>query len=566
MVFKTTPQFFGDKLHTYTIVDAINDNNVLPFRIDYVNTVKEKEGVKDVKVKAIDAERATASPQRISNIVSYILEHFNQKTKRNDGHYQFNQLQNVQEVASAKVRGSVAEIKEKVRLTGFNSIFAVASIEVAKAYYNEFKRQMEANPEKELKIGLIYSYGANDDTDILEEENPEDTSGLDKSSRDFLDMTIKDYNKMFATNYDTSADKFQNYYKDVSQRMKNRQLDLLIVVNMFLTGFDATTLNTLWVDKNLKYHGLIQAFSRTNRILNSIKTFGNIVCFRDLQEETEKAIALFGDKEAGGIVLLKNYEDYYYGYDDNKGHHKGYAEIINELKEKYPIGEQIVGEEAQKMFIKLFGNLLRVRNILTAFDQFAGDKLLSDRDLQDYSGTYQDIHDEWTKRSKSDKENINEDVVFEMELIKQVEINIDYILLLIAKYHKGHCNDKEILIDIQKAIGSSPELRSKKELIESFINNINADTKIDEYWKNFVTEQKETDLNTIIEAENLKPEETKKYIENSFRDGMLKTTGTDIDKILPPVRRFGGASNSRQEKKSSLIEKLTAFFNKYMGL
>ncbi len=565
-VFKTTPQFFGDKLHTYTIVDAINDNNVLPFRIDYVNTVKEKDNLKDKQVRAIDIEKAMASDKRISNIVSYILEHFNQKTNRFDGHYQFNQLQNVKDVACAKVRGSVAEIKEKVRLTGFNSIFAVASIEVAKKYYNEFKRQMEANPEKALKIGLIYSYGANEDTDILEEENPEDTSGLDKSSRDFLDMAIKDYNEMFATSYDTSADKFQNYYKDVSQRMKNRQLDLLIVVNMFLTGFDATTLNTLWVDKNLKYHGLIQAFSRTNRILNSVKTFGNIVCFRDLQEETQKAIALFGDKEAGGIVLLKNYEDYYFGYNDNKGHHKGYVEIISELQEKFPLGQQIIGEKALKIFVALFGELLRVRNILSAFDQFEGDNKISQRDLQDYQSIYIDFYHELNKRAKADKENINDDVVFEMELIKQVEINIDYILLLVEKYHKGNCNDKEILIDIQKAIGSSPQLRSKKELIEAFIDNINAQTQVDEDWKKFVTAQKETDLKTIIEEENLKPEAAKKYIENSFRDGMLKTTGTDIDKILPPVRRFGGGLNNRQEKKYSIIEKLTKFFNKYIGL
>lgn len=576
-VFKTTPQFFGGEpneegrkvlpLHTYTIVNAINDNNVLPFRIDYVNTVKEKEDLKDEKVRAIDIEKAMASPQRVHNIVEYILEHFNQKTKRNDGHYNFNQLQNVQDVASAKVRGSVAEIKEKVRLTGFNSIFAVANIEVAKAYYNEFKQQMKEHPEKELKIGLIYSFGANDDTDILEEENPEDTSGLDKSSRDFLDMTIKDYNQMFNTNYDTSADKFQNYYKDVSQRMKNRQLDLLIVVNMFLTGFDATTLNTLWVDKNLRYHGLIQAFSRTNRILNSVKTFGNIVCFRDLQEETEKAISLFGDEKAGGIVLLKNYEDYYYGYiDDNGRRHEGYEQIIEKLEEDFPLGQQIVGEEAQKEFVRLFGSLLRVRNILSAFDQFAGDTLISERDLQDYQSNYIDLYHELNKHDKGRKEDITNDVEFEMELIKQVEINIDYILMLVAKYHRSHCTDKEILIDIQKAIGSSPELRSKKELIESFINNINADTNVDDDWKVFVSGQKEADLDNIIEEEHLKPEETKKFIANSFRDGMLKTSGTDIDKILPPVRRFGGGGNNRQEKKQGIIEKLSSFFEKYLGL
>ena len=369
---------------------------------------------------------------------------------------------------------------------------------------------------------------------------------------------------MFGTTYDTSADKFQNYYKDVSLRMKNRELDLLIVVNMFLTGFDATTLNTLWVDKNLKYHGLIQAFSRTNRILNSVKTYGNIVCFRDLQQETEDAIALFGNKDAGGIVLLKRYEDYYYGYDDEKGHHAGYAEIIALMKEKFPLGVEIQGEDAKKEFVNLFGSLLRVRNILTAFDQFEGDNQITDRDLQDYQSNYLDIYHELNNRDNRDKENINDDIVFEMELIKQVEINIDYILMLVAKYQGK--KDKEILIDINKAIGSSPELRSKKELIENFISNINVDTKVDEDWKKYVEEQKESDLNNLITEENLKPEETRKFIDNSFRDGILKTSGTDIDSILPPTRRFGGGANNRQVKKQSIIEKLTKFFEKYFGL
>ena len=561
---KTTPQAFGDKLHTYTIVDAINDGNVLPFRIDYVNTVKEKEGVKDEKVRAIDVEKAMASPKRISNIVHYILEHFNQKTKRNERAYTFSKLTNIKDVASARDRNSVEEVKQKTRLTGFNSIFAVASIDRAKDYYVEFKKQMAENPLNNLKVGLIYSFGANEDTDILEEENPEDTSGLDKSSRDFLDMAIKDYNEMFNTTYDTSAEKFQNYYKDVSLRMKNRELDLLIVVNMFLTGFDATTLNTLWIDKNLKYHGLIQAFSRTNRILNSVKTYGNIVCFRDLQQETEDAIALFGNKDACGIVLLKKYEDYYYGYNDEKGHHAGYAEIIALLKEKFPLGVEIQGEDAKKEFVNLFGSLLRVRNILTAFDRFEGDNQIPDRDLQDYQSNYLDIYHELNNRDNRDKENINDDIVFEMELIKQVEINIDYILMLVAKYQGN--KDKEILIDINKAIGSSPELRSKKELIENFISNINVDTIVDEDWKKYVEEQKESDLINLIEEENLKPEETRRFIDNSFRDGVLKTTGTDIDGILPPVRRFGSGTNNRQIKKQNIIEKLSEFFEKYLGL
>lgn len=566
---KTTPQAFGEKLHTYTIVDAINDSNVLPFRIDYVNTVKEKEGVKDTQVRAIDIEKAMASPQRISNIVSYILEHFNQKTKRTDKAYTFNQLKNIQEVASAKDRGSVDEIKQKTRLTGFNSMFAVASIDVAKLYYNEFKRQMQEHPELALRVGIIYSFGVNEDTDfdILEEENPEDTSGLDQSSRDFLDEAIKDYNDMFATNYDTSSDKFQNYYKDVSLRMKNRELDLLIVVNMFLTGFDATTLNTLWVDKNLKYHGLIQAFSRTNRILNSVKTFGNIVCFRDLQTATEEAIALFGDKEASGIVLLKSYNDYYNGYTDDKGvHHAGYVELIEQLHDKFPLGEAITGEDNQKEFIKLFGAILRVRNILNSFDDFIGDTQISDRDLQDYQSKYVDLYQELRGKDKADKENINNDIEFEMELIKQVEVNIDYILMLVIKYHKSNCTDKEILADINRAICSSPQLRSKKELIENFITTINTQSKVDDDWKKFVTEQKEADLSSIIEEENLKPEETKKFIDNSFRDGVIKTSGTDLDRLLPPMGLFGDAGKKRQAKKQSIIEKLSKFFEKYLGL
>ena len=315
----TTEQTFGDQLHTYTIVDAINDKNVLPFRVDYIKTMDVEPDIDDKDVWDIDREKAFMAPERIELVTKYILEHFDQKTYRGDKSYAFNVLTNISEVASAK-NGAVEEIKQKQRVSGFNSIFAVASVPMAKLYYAEFKRQMEADPTKKLRIATIYSYGANEEeTDgILDEENPEDTSALDQSSRDFLEAAIRDYNEMFHTNYSTDGDKFQNYYKDVSLRMKNKELDMLIVINMFLTGFDATTLNTLWVDKNLKMHGLIQAFSRTNRILNSIKTFGNIVCFRNLQRRVDDAISLFGDKNASGIVLLKSFKDYYYGYTDAK--------------------------------------------------------------------------------------------------------------------------------------------------------------------------------------------------------------------------------------------------------
>ena len=577
LIQKTTPQVFGgepDKdgnkvlpLHTYTIVDAINDGNVLPFRIDYVNTMKMKENVQDKDISAIDRERAMLAPERIKEVTKYILEHFDQKTRRDARAYEFNKLTNIQDVASDKLRNKVKEIKNRVRLTGFNSIFAVASVDMAKAYYEEFQNQMKDG--KQIRVATIYSFGVNEDTEdgILAEENPEDTSNLDESSRDFLDKAIEDYNKMFSTNYDTSSEKFQNYYKDVSLRMKNREIDLLIVVNMFLTGFDATTLNTLWVDKNLKYHGLIQAFSRTNRILNSIKTYGNIVCFRDLEERTREAIALFGDKNAGSIVLLRTFGEYYNGYDDEKGkHHKGYVELIAELNEKFPLGTPIVGEQNEKDFISLFGAILKMRNILTSFDEFEGKSIISDRDLQDHQSNYLDLYNKWRRVGTAEKENINDDIVFELELVKQVEVNIDYILILVSKYHAGNCEDKEILVDINKAINASTQLRSKKELIESFIETINTSTKVEDDWSKFVNEQKEADLTAIMNEENLKPAETRKFIDNSFRDGELRTSGTAIDKILPPMPLFGASGNNRQTKKKTIVEKLSKFFEKYLGL
>ncbi len=540
---RTTEQAFGAKLHTYTIVDAINDGNVLPFRIDYINTIKQKDNKKDKQVSAIDTEEALASQERISEVVKYILEHFDQKTMRN----------------------SYYSLKGQ-RVNGFNSMFAVSSIPVCKKYYLELKKQI-AEQHRELTIATIFSFAANeaDTADGILDDESFDTDGLDQTSRDFLDMAIKDYNKIFKTNFDTSSKGFQDYYKDLSDKVKKREVDLLIVVNMFLTGFDATTLNTLWVDKNLKMHGLIQAFSRTNRILNSVKTFGNIVCFRDLEEATNDAIALFGDKDANGIVLLKSYEDYYYGCVDDKGREqKGYEERIAELLQKYPLGQAIIGEQDKKDFIVLFGNILRLRNILSAFDRFAGNEILSPIDFQDYTGTYHDVYDEIKPKSGS-KDSIMDDVVFEMELVKQVEVNIDYILMLVAKYHDGNCEDKEILVAIDKAIKSSLQLRSKKELIENFIATINTSTDVNADWQRFVREHRETDIQTLITEEKLKSEETRKFVENAFRDGVLKTTGTDVDRLMPPVSRFGGGG-SRDKKKQTVIEKLKGFFEKYFGL
>lgn len=567
MRLKTTQQAFGDKLHTYTIVDAINDENVLPFRIDYVNTIKEKEGILDQQISAIDREKAMASPERISQVVKYILEHFDQKTKRSS-YYSFRVLDDIHKVASARKGAQVSEHKTEQKLNGFNAMFAVASIPMAKAYYNEFKRQQAELPETQrLKIATIYSYGANEEEidGILAEENPESTTQLDQQSRDFLEGAIRDYNQMFSTNYDTSSDKFQNYYKDLSLRMKNRQVDLLIVVNMFLTGFDATTLNTLFVDKNLKQHGLIQAFSRTNRILNSVKTFGNIVCFRDLQQATDDAIALFGDKDASSIVVLRDFLSYYDGYDTEKGKHcYGYKELVEQLQNEFPEGQTILGEDAERRFVALFGSLLKSINILSAFDQFEGRQIITDRQLQDYQSNYLDLQEKWRRRRPGDKENINDDLVFETELIRQVEINIDYILLLVQKYHDSNCTNKEILVNISKAIGSSIQLRSKKELIENFIGSVNADTDVEKSWKDFVRRRKDEDLKEIIDSEHLKPQETRTFIDNSFRDGQVRTTGTDIDRILPPMSRFGGGN--RQEKKKSVIDKIQAFFDRYFGL
>lgn len=563
---RTTAQAFGDQLHTYTIVNAINDKNVLPFRIEYVRTVKEKEEIENSMVWDIAREEALADKRRIANIVAYILQHFNQKTKRTAKSYEFHAVTNIGEVASAGRRNKVEEVKQRTRLTGFNSIFAVSSIDTAKMYYAEFKRQMAELPsDRRLKVATIYSFGVNEDSDdFIMDENPEDTSGLDQSSRDFLESAIEDYNAMFATSYDTSSDKFQNYYKDVSLRMKNRELDLLIVVNMFLTGFDATTLNTLWVDKNLRMHGLLQAYSRTNRILNSIKTFGNIVCFRNLEKATNESIALFGDKEAAGIVLLKTFDEYYNGYTQNDKEVRGYADLVSELQMKYPAGEQIVGEQNKKSFVRLYGAILKLRNILSTFDAFAGREILTERDVQDYHSAYIDLYNEF-RPQKHEAEQINEDLVFEMELIKQIEVNIDYILSLIRKYHEEHLQDKEIIVTIRRAIDSSVDLRNKKELIERFIESLTPESEVDEDWLAYVEEQRRAELDRIIVDENLNSEEAYKFMDNAFRDGFVQTTGTAITKVLPPVSRFT-PTGDRTKKRETVIEKLTAFFNRFWDI
>lgn len=533
---RTTEQTFGDKLHTYTIVDAINDKNVLPFRIDYINTVKAAPKIRDKQVPSIDTERALLAPERIRQVVQYIREHFDQKTKRS---------------TSYRHNGK--------RIMGFNSLFATASIDAAKRFYAEFaEQQRDIAPKERLKVGLIYSFAANEATEdgLLDEEEFE-TEHLDQTSRDFLEDVIADYNAMFATSFDTSTEKFQNYYKDLSQRLKSRELDLVIVVNMFLTGFDATTLNTLWVDKPLRAHGLIQAFSRTNRILNSVKSYGNIVSFRNLERETNDALALFGNKDAKGIVLLKPFGEYF----------TEYKQRVDELLARFPLGTAIIGESAQKDFIALFGAILRLRNILTAFDDFSSADILSTREMQDFQSVYLNLYAEFRSATEADKEAINDDVVFEIELIKQVEINVDYILLLVEQFLKTKSGkeDKEIRATIDRAVNASPSLRNKKDLIDQFIDSVSATSAVDKEWAGFISARRSAELETIAADEGLDVNATRTFMDHAFRDGAIPTSGTAITKILPAVSRFA-IGNGHAAKKQTVIQKLTRYFERFFGL
>ncbi len=536
---KTTEQLFGERLHAYTIVDAIRDRNVLPFRIDTVNTLRLRPGRPDKQVAAIDLEGALLAPERIGGVVDYILEHFDQKTKR----------------------GHAYRLGDR-RVDGFNALFAVASIDAAKRYYAAFRERL-AQTGRPLRVATIFSWCPNEE----EPDEDFDAEGLDASSRDFLEHAIADYNAAFGTAFDTSPEKFQNYYKDVSRRMKTRELDLLIVVNMFLTGFDATTLNTLWVDKPLRLHGLIQAFSRTNRILNDVKTFGNIVTFRDLKAETDEALALFGDREARGVVLLRPYADYLNGYDDEDGtHHPGCRELAGTLYARFPPGAPIVGEEAQRAFVQTFGALLRLRNILTAFDAFAQDDPIPARDLQDWQSVYIDLWQARRKNAKADKEDVRDDLVFEMELVRQEELGLDAILALVDKLRAAHGADRQTHAEaIVRAVGASPRLRSKRALIEAFIQSLNARTPTGEAWRTFVRARYQSDLDALIAAEGLRPEATRAFMDNALRDDRLRTTGTDLDALLPPLSLFA-AGSPRAAKSEAVIGRLAGLFERFRGL
>lgn len=535
---RTTEQAFGDKLHTYTIVDAIRDENVLPFRVDYIQTIRERDQYEDQKVYDIYREGAYKAAARVDLVTNYILDHFSQKTKRSHG-YSF----------------------KGTRVMGFNSILATASIDMAKVYYTAFKRIQEERGGERLKVAIIYSFGPNeaDDGCGLPDESF-DVESLDTPSRDFLADAISDYNAMFSTSFDTSSQGFQNYYKDLSDRMKKRQVDLTIVVNMFLTGFDATTLNTLWVDKDLRDHGLIQAFSRTNRILNSVKTYGNIVCFRNLEDRVNHAISLFGDKEAGGVVLLKPYAEYL----------GEYRERLAQLREQFPLeavlnGNALLGEEAEKAFVRLFGVILRLRNILTAFDDFAADDTLSPRDEQDYRSVYTGLYQKWRKQ-KEDATIINDDLVFEVELLKQVDINIDYVLMLVQKYHDSNCTDKMIIGDIERAIGASYELRNKKDLIEAFIDSLDSSNDITADWEKYLAEAKERELSAIIEEEALDDAATREFMANAFADGGVPESGTEVASLMTKKPSRFAPANAYADMKARVLDRLKGFFDRFNGL
>ena len=586
---RTTAQVFGgeiDKngqhtapLHSYTIINAIRDKNVLKFKVDYERTMRMRSDADTKLVWGIDKEEALHAPERVKLIVQYILDNFYDKTKQG-GLYGMSHVKNIKELASKRGKKVEAVRTQRLQTRGFNSILAVDSVEMAIKYYDEFKRQMrDLPPSEQRRVATIFSFSANEaevDTGTLEDENPEGVSGLDSSSRDALERAIADYNEMFGTNYSTDSEKFQSYYKDVSLRMKDKQIDILIVVGMFLTGFDAVTLNTLWVDKNLKMHGLLQAFSRTNRILNAVKDCGNIVCFRNLEEQTNESLALFGDTDPKGVILMRTFDEYYYGYESTKKngqqeHVPGYKELIDELLERFPLSDVpgLMLEKDIHDFILLMGNVLRAHNLLTSFDDFSLEKqIVAPLDLQDYVGWYRKHYEDYRRghTEKGENESIKDDIVFEMELVKQVTVGIDFILALIVEY-KNKGGDYEIRVRIQKALESDPDLHDKRELVERFIDSQVADGEdVQEKFYEYVAEQSREELNTIIDEEKLNAQETRAFMDKAFSDGYVNGNGTAITRILPPMPIFGAGAKKRAEKKKIVLERLQAFFKKFSEL
>lgn len=546
---KTTKDIFGDELHTYTIIDAINDKNVLPFKVDYTSTVKDNENITDEKVEAIDIQAVLEDPKRISNIVDYIIKYYNVKTHRRN------------------------------KLGNFNSILAVSSINMAVRYYQTFKEK-----EHDLKVAMIYSYDPNEnieDLGIIDEENTDDTANLDKSSRDFLESAIKDYNETFGTQYDTGSS-FKNYYKNISKRVKSGEIDVLIVVNMFLTGFDAKKVNTLWVDKNLKHHGLIQAFSRTNRVYNDLKNHGNIVNFRNLRNELNDALSIFaqGENSVHEIALIKTFEEYYEkGYvDNNEEKQESYKDVVEKLTKDFPVDTittQLKGETEKKDFIQLFNKLLRSTHILSSFDEFENKELLNQFENDTYKDVYLQLKDEFRVKVNSEKVYINEDIVFEIELIRRDEVNIDYILHLIEKYAKY--KDKKTKDKIDMTIKANVILRSKKVLIDKFIEKMNLDEtqknvgedneNIQDNWVAHIKEEQTKDIEDIVIffRNKIKSDETINYLKESLKTNEIKAYGEAFDSLFISSR-FKSKANSvnRSELKKEFIEYVKDRFEKYM--
>ena len=555
----TTAGIFGAQLHSYVITDAIRDKKVLKFKVDY-NDIRAKfkaaeTETDDKKLKELE-KRMLLHPERISKIVEYILKVYNTKTHRNEYY----------------------NIKQK-RLNGFNAMFAVQSVEAAKLYYEEFQKQQENLPEeKRLKVATIYSFAANEERNAIgdiPDENFE-PSAMESTAKEFLDKVISDYNDYFKTNFSTNGSEFQNYYKDLSKKVKDKKIDILIVVGMFLTGFDAPTLNTLFVDKNLRYHGLIQAFSRTNRILNKVKTFGNIVCFRDLEKATKNAIKTFGDENSVNVILEKSYNDYIKGFKDEETGKsvKGYIDLCNEIVKKFPKPVEIEKNQDKKEFAELFGELLKTENILKNFDEFENfEKIISDRQMQDMKSVYVDICEEIRNAGKDDQNNSNEqgidfsDIEFQIDLLKTDEINLDYILELILEKTKEHDNIETLKSEIRRVIRTSLGTRAKENLVINFINKTdlkklkNNGEILDAFYK-YAKEEKKEKIDELVKDENLK-EDSRRFIEKSINKGFVDYAGSELDSILPPTSRRKGA---REVKKQSVLEKIRKMVEIFIGI
>lgn len=581
---ETTASVFGSELHAYVITDAIRDEKVLKFKVDYHNVKPQFKGVEteidEKKLNGEDAKKAFLHPARISEISKYILQNYRIKTHRTKG-------------------GN----------NGFNAMFAVSSVEAAKLYYEELNRQ-QIDSDKPLKIATIFSFAANEEQSAIGEIIDEsfEPSALNSTAKEFLTKAINDYNKMFKTSYGVDSDEFQNYYRDLSERVKNKEIDLLIVVGMFLTGFDAPKLNTLFVDKNLRYHGLIQAFSRTNRILDATKSFGNIVTFRDLEQATIDAITLFGNKNTKNVVLEKSYKEYLEGFTDAStgDARRGFIEVVNELNEKFPNPDAIEKEKDKKAFTKLFGEYLRVENILQNYDEFTSLKALqsidqsdataveefkemyhvSDDDLavmqkiqllpqraeQDYRSTYNDIRD-WLRKEKEGKQPEDseidwDDVVFEVDLLKSQEINLDYILELIFEHNKKTKDKAELVEEISRVIRASIGNRAKESLVVDYINDTNLDniedkpSILDSFYEYAQRKQKE-EITELITDEALNEEAAKRYIANSLKREYASDNGTELNSILP---KMSPLNPQYLTKKQSVFQKISSFVEKFKGI